>query len=216
MITPKKVAFNPSADKSSYGSLDQTSSETTTDGTVDQTLPLISRLDPSNSFGSESSFPSSLSSSSPSIALIHTTNAWTSVPRNADRYDLDMVPSHVNDNVKLVVDPNLNPGEQGALYMAQESLYNSHVAPMYALTVHSDLYQRVWKEVNDAVSTPCGWYFCCHGGDGAHTGVSHDDHVHIAVAWCAVAMIFAAMLVLEFSTPARALYEIQADDDFFE
>ena len=229
-ISPKKVAFHAE----SYGSVDhQNGSDLTADLTPDN-VSLVSLLEPwqqlnssvrttssfdptssSTSFDRSSSFSSFESSASLRLTLINTSNAWTSVQRTADKYELDMVPTQVTNNVKLVVDPDLDPGEKGSLYYSVESLFNSSIPPEYALTVSADIYQRVLREVNDAISTPCGVYFCCHGGDGAHTGVSHDDHVDISVAWALGLLIFAAMMVLEFCVPV-VVYTVNADDDFFE
>ena len=56
-------------------------------------------------------------------------------------------------------------------------------------------YRRVLAEVNDSQEVPCGLYFCCHGGDGAHTGVSHDDRVDIRLAWVALACRFCSAVM---------------------
>jgi len=69
------------------------------------------------------------------------------------------------------------------------------------MTVQSDIYTRILDEVNEARTVPCGLYFCCHGGDGAHTGVSHDDYVDIKLAWIIVAFLFAILLMIEFTVP---------------
>ena len=94
-----------------------------------------------------------------------------------------MVPSELEETTQLVTDPTLEPNEPGALYLSEDAYYNAAVTPRYALTVHPSLYCAVLGEWNDAYTVPCGLYFCCHGGDGAHTGVSHDDYVDIRIAW---------------------------------
>lgn len=127
-----------------------------------------------------------------------------------DKYQL--VPSQLVDNVKLVVDPNLEPKERGTLYYAEDAFYNKQEKPQYALTVNCDLYRNILAEVSDAHRIPCGLYFCCHGGDGAHTGVSHDDHVDIRMAWALVIIIFSIMLFLSATIP----WPVNDDDDFFE
>lgn len=37
-------------------------------------------------------------------------------------------------------------------------------------------------------------YFCCQGGDGAHTGHAHSDFVNIGVAWFFVGIVSMGML----------------------
>lgn len=110
-----------------------------------------------------------------------------------------LVPTKVVDNVKLVTDTTLLPDEKGKLYFAEGSFYNNKEAPQYALTINADIYRRIFAEVNDARSSPFGLYFCCHGGDGAHTGVSHEDYVDIELAWLLLGLVFLAMIFLSFS-----------------
>lgn len=90
--------------------------------------------------------------------------------------------------------------------------YNKEEKPQYALTVNSDIYQKILAEVNDAHRVPCGLYFCCHGGDAAHTGVSHDDYVDIRLAWALVFIIFGVLLFLSATVP----WPVNDNDDFFE
>ncbi|CAJ1970230.1 unnamed protein product [Cylindrotheca closterium] len=129
-------------------------------------------------------------------------NIWTRLRRTAsfqqhgDEYKL--VPTKVVDNVKLVTDPTLQSNEKGKLYFAERSFYNNMEAPQYALTVNDDIYRRIFAEVNDSRSSPFGLYFCCHGGDGAHTGVSHEDYVDIQLAWVLIGVVFLAIFVLSF------------------
>jgi hypothetical protein len=125
----------------------------------------------------------------------------------------EMVPTQLKDNVKLVTDINLYDHEQGKMYFAEYSLYkNSHI-PKYALTVQSSIYRQIWDEVNEAYSVPCGLYFCCHGGDGAHTGVSHDDYVDIKLAWFILVLVFGALISVEVALPWPESYGV-SDDTF--
>jgi hypothetical protein len=110
--------------------------------------------------------------------------------------EYQMVPTLLLDNCKLVADHRLSPSERGSLYYAESSFYNKLEKPHYCLTVHADIYQRVLKEVYDAQLTPFGFYFCCHGGDGAHAGVSHDDYVDISIAWFLLAFFFVVLMWL--------------------
>jgi|Transcript_31266 hypothetical protein len=84
--------------------------------------------------------------------------------------------------------------------------------PQYALTVSCDIYQKILAEVSDAHRTPCGLYFCCHGGDSAHVGVSHDDYVDIRLAWLLVSILFGVMIILSATVP----WPVNDNDDFFE
>jgi hypothetical protein len=118
----------------------------------------------------------------------------------------------LTDNVKLVTDPNLDSAQEGTLYYAEGAFYNNFQEPQYALTVHCDIYGRVLREVTDAKATPCGLYFCCHGGDAAHTGVSHDDYVDIRMAWTLLTVIFTALMFLSWTVP----WPQNDTDDFFE
>lgn len=144
----------------------------------------------------------SRSSSHLSISLIDTSNVKTSYQRNANKLQADLVPSIPAPSVRLVLDPNLAPGESGTLYYDADTLYNTErQTPQYALTVHPDIYQKVCQEVSDAQSTPCGLYFCCHGGDGAHTGVTgHKDSVDIRVAVLIMGVFLVALIVIEVAT----------------
>jgi hypothetical protein len=146
---------------------------------------------------------------------MNASNIWTSMrftesfAEHGDEYQL--VPSQLTENVKLVADPNLDAKEKGTLYFAEDAFYNKDEKPRYALTVNSDIYSRILSEVSDAQSIPFGLYFCCHGGDGAHTGVSHDDYVDIRMAWILVIIIFAVLMYLSATVPWPV-----NDDDFFE
>lgn len=147
---------------------------------------------------------------------MNASNIWTSMrftesfAEYGDEYQL--VPTQLDDNVKLVPDPNLDPTERGTLYYAEDSFYNREEKPQYCLTVGTDIYKKVLAEVSDAQRIPCGLYFCCHGGDGAHTGVSHDDYVDIKMAWALVLIFFGVMLYLSVAVP----WPVNDNDDFFE
>lgn len=107
--------------------------------------------------------------------------------------EIALAPTLLSHNVALVTDPNLTHGQQGQFYYAVDSFYNTKEDPEYALTVNDSIYRRMIEEIASGRNVPCGLYFCCHGGDGAHTGLSHDDHVDIRLAWAAIACIFAGM-----------------------
>jgi hypothetical protein len=148
---------------------------------------------------------------------LSTRNIMTSPRRTSSFQDFgevyEMVPTQLKDNVKLVTDPNLYDHEQGKMYFAEYSFYkNSHI-PKYALTIQSSIYRQIWDEVNEAYSVPCGLYFCCHGGDGAHTGVSHDDYVDIKLAWFILILVFGALISVEVALPWPESYGVS--DDIF-
>lgn len=111
------------------------------------------------------------------------------------------VPTKLKPNRKLVIDLNLHPTEKGKLYLAEQSFYRNQSDTKYAMTIHPDIYQNVMEEVHDAHTVPCGLYFCCHGGDGAHTGVSHDDYVDIRLAWAVVSVLFVTIWAVEIGIP---------------
>jgi hypothetical protein len=117
-----------------------------------------------------------------------------------DEYEL--VPTQLKNNVRLVEDMNMYDGSRGRLYLAQYSFFNNCHETKYALTMHPGIYQQIMSEVNDAYSVPCGLFFCCHGGDGAHTGVSHNDYVDIKLAWAIFAFIIGCMIVIELAETA--------------
>lgn len=109
--------------------------------------------------------------------------------------EYEPVPTLLKDNVAIQLDSSLDPRYPGKLYYAKCAFYNTDEEPHYLLTVNPDVYQRIMKEVIDS-DFPCGLYFCCHGGEGAHTGISHDDYVSIRFAWTMLAIIFVSMVVL--------------------
>lgn len=190
-----KVKFAALATEETYGSTHSSSSPTS-----DESL---------DDFESQKSFHLGMK-------RVNASNIWTS-QRFTESFaefggDYELVPTELEDNVKLVADPNLEPKEKGTLYYAEDAFYNKNEKPLYALTVNTDIYSSILAEVSDAKSVPCGLYFCCHGGDGAHTGVSHDDYVDIRMAWFLVILIFAIMLFLSVSVP----WPTNDNDDFFE
>lgn len=140
----------------------------------------------------ESGTPSTYSMDS--LKKINRLNIWTSMriaqSFNEHEGDFVLVPTQRKENVKLVVDPNLNPRENGTLYYSSDCFYNKEEDPRYVLTIHTDSYARVISEVNDAVSTPCGLYFF-------HSGVSNDDYVDIRLAWVLVGLVFLVMMTID-------------------
>jgi hypothetical protein len=138
----------------------------------------------------ESGTPSSCSLDS--LKKINPSNIWTSMRLaqsfNEHEGEFALVPTQRKDNVKLVVDPNLDPQENGALYYSSDCFYNKDEDPMYVLTIHTDSYARVISEVNDAISTPCGLYFF-------HSG--NDDYVDIRLAWVLVGLVFSVMMAFD-------------------
>jgi len=83
--------------------------------------------------------------------------------------DYELVPTKITNNVRLVEDNSIHSSGHGRLYIAEYSLYKNCHDTKYALTIKSDIYKNILREIDDARTTPCGLYFCCHGGDGAHT-----------------------------------------------
>jgi hypothetical protein len=132
---------------------------------------------------------------------------------HGDEYEL--VPTKIKNNVRLVEDNNLDSGRGGRLYLASYSLYKNCHDMKYALTIKPDIYRNILREIDDAYTTPCGLYFCCHGGDGAHTGVSHDDYVDIKLAWFVLAFVFAVLLIVELTFPWPESYDDGVTDDIF-
>ena len=112
----------------------------------------------------------------------------------------ELVPTQLKNKVRMVEDANLIDGttSKGRLYLARYSFFQNDHDLKYALTVQPDIYERIMSEVNDAFTIPCGLYFCCHGGDGAHTGVSHNDYVDIKLAWFFFLVVIGFLLAIEF------------------
>jgi len=111
--------------------------------------------------------------------------------------DYELVPTQLKNNVRMVEDLNLIDNGKGRLYMSQYSYFNNGNDLKFALTVRPDIYRRVMNEVNDAFTVPCGLYFCCHGGDAAHTGVSHNDYVDIKMAWFIFAVVIGLLMAVD-------------------
>jgi len=135
-------------------------------------------------------------------------NVWKSSRSNQKIGALasNHVPSLIQNNTRIVSDPNLEKGEGGLLYLAEDCFYNIECSPEYVLSVHPDIYAQVIHEVNDANSIPCGFYFCCHGGDGAHSGISHDDYVDIRVAIALVTFLISVMVFFTYTIPVLGGY----------
>ena len=124
-------------------------------------------------------------------------NVWKStrsVRWGAQNLDLRMVPTLLAENIRLFT--TQDPDEVGMLYMKEDAFYNREKTPEYALSVSPDIYKQLMTEVNDSQSMPLGLYFCCHGGDGAHTGVAHGDYVQIYVAWIIVSIMMLGIIIL--------------------
>jgi len=119
---------------------------------------------------------------------------------HGDEYE--RVPTQLKNNIRLVEDVNLDGGSisssKGRLYLARYSFFNNEHDLKFALTVPPNIYRRIVSEFNDAFSVPCGLYFCFHGGDDAHTGVSHKDYVDIKLAWIFFVLIIGGLLAIEF------------------
>ena len=106
----------------------------------------------------ESLMSSGNNSAAPSFHLgktrISAANIWTSFRRTSsfmehgDEYQL--VPTELQDNVKLVTDPNLHDKERGRLYYARSSFYQNSNPPKYALTIQSHIYRKIVMEMNEA------------------------------------------------------------------
>lgn len=105
-----------------------------------------------------------------------------------------MVPTLLKENIRLFT--TRDPDEVGMLYMNEAAFYNRDKSPEYALSVSPEIYQQIMTEVNDSYSLPLGLYFCCHGGDGAHTGVAHEDFVDIQVAWIIVSIMMFTIITI--------------------
>lgn len=115
---------------------------------------------------------------------------------NDDDEHYKTIPSLVEENVALVCDANLHSRDKGGLYYDEESFYNNAATPRFVVTVNPFIFQKVFTEVWYSTSVPCGMYFCCQGGDGAHTGEAHEDFVSIHFAWGLVAVVFAGIFIL--------------------
>ena len=112
--------------------------------------------------------------------------------------EYELVPTQLKNNVRMVEDVNLIGDAKGRLYLARYSFFNNCHDLKFALTVQPDIYERIMSELNDAFTVPCGLFFCCHGGDGAHTGVSHNDYVDIKLAWLFFLIVLGFLLAVDF------------------
>lgn len=113
---------------------------------------------------------------------------------NEGEFELQMVPTLLKENIRLFT--TQDPDEVGRFYMREDTFYNRDKSPEYALSVSPEIYQQMMSEINYAQTWPLGLYFCCHGGDGAHTGVAHEDFVDIHVAWIIVSIMMFIIIIL--------------------
>jgi len=196
---------------SSYGSVSMTGSMT---GSTHGSLPRVEEYPWSGirDGGSREVSPSSIFRKNQAMSRRQSIrgNVWKSVRSLRDYENHQrMVPSLLEDNVRLFTNSSLNSPEPGILYMQEDCFYQDG-KPEYALSLNHDIYLQMMKEVNDAKSIPLSLYFCCHGGDGAHTGVAHGDFVDIKVAIIILFVLFTIFLFLVFDLPWP-----EDDDDFF-
>ena len=126
-------------------------------------------------------------------------NMWLSVRNAAAGLPNRLVPTLLKDNIRLFTTPD--PRDVGVLYMREHAFYNKQLEPEYAFSVSDEVYQQMMDEVNDANTLPFGLYFCCHGGDMAHTGAAHGDDVEIQVAWVLLSIMFTSMMILVLAFP---------------
>lgn len=119
----------------------------------------------------------------------------SSFHEHGEHYEL--VPTQLKNNVRMVEDVNLVGDAKGRLYLARYSFFNNCHDLKFALTVQPDIYERIMSELSDAFTVPCGLFFCCHGGDGAHTGVSHNDYVDIKLAWLFFSIVLGTLLAID-------------------
>jgi len=256
----KEVAFEPLLATTidtgkSYGSMLMDDATDVTEPNSTEDACSTSTSSSGNGRGRYFRRESSLDSSNHRYSLL-TENMMTRIRSAAAKFELAEVPMQVKNNIKLVTDPNMEENERGMVYINEASIYQAGVEPEYALTVNTDIYSRILREVNDSFDVPCGLYFCCHGGDGgkyssetlktnlvslvaappccccfshttdsihsfhisclaaAHSGVSHDDHVDIRLAWIALACILGTMMVFEIITPdvVDSFYVVNSDE----
>lgn len=130
------------------------------------------------------------------------TNVWLSTRggggllKTESGSDYDVIPTLLEECIALVCDSNLTDRDTGRLYYEEKAFYNGDAAPFYVVTVNPSIFQSMLLEVRHRIDVPCGLYFCCQGGDGAHTGVAHGDFVDIHFAYALVAIIFVGMFVI--------------------
>jgi hypothetical protein len=144
---------------------------------------------------SEESFHLGVSTRMSSRNIMVHERSTSSFIEHGDAYEL--VPTQLKNNLRMIEDVNLLGENKGRLYLARYSAFQNAHDLKFALTVPPDIYSRVLTEVNDAYTVPCGIYFCCHGGDGAHTGVSHNDYVDIKLAWFFFGFVLLMLLAAE-------------------
>lgn len=113
--------------------------------------------------------------------------------------EIRKVPTLLKDNVRLFTVDDAD--REGVLYMKEDAFYNKSIDPEYALSVSPNIFRKMVDEVNDSYTLPLGLYFCCHGGDGAHSGIAHDDYVDIEVAYILVGFLFVMILFLVWILP---------------
>jgi len=95
------------------------------------------------------------------------------------------------DNVRLVMDPQLEPGILSLVMDDDYQNYNAKSSNIhnvnYILTVDDDLYRRVVHEISDSERCPLGLYYCCHQEEyGGEEKVS----IYVAVAILSVLFLF--------------------------
>ena len=145
------------------------------------------------------------------IATLNTDNVWLST-RGAAAKGIDrtesgqfvddqdktykIIPSLSETRVALVCDSNLTAADKGGLFYDETAFYNDAATPYFVVTVNPYIYRNIMQEVWHSTTVPCGMYFCCQGGDGAHTGEAHEDFVSIQLAYVAVGAVFLTMLVV--------------------
>ena len=138
------------------------------------------------------------------ITKLNANNVWVSTRHVAGgllrtesghwNEDYKMIPSLLQENVALVCDTNLYRRDKGRLYYDETAFYNAEAVPYFCITVNPYIFQNMMQEVALSTRVPCGMYFCCQGGDAAHTGGS-EDYVSIRLAWFLVALLFIAIWI---------------------
>lgn len=210
-MMPLNVGRRRSAsDNSRSSSITNDSAATTSYGSEADDLFEMNEEDDEDNIGSSDDDDEAAAAAIDSFHLgktrdINSSNIWASVRRTSSFHDhgdeYKLVPSQLKDNVKLCVDLNLHHKQQGRLYFDEAAFYNNHQPSKYAMTIKGDIFRMIIQEVEQAYSAPCGLYFCCHGGDAAHTGVSHDDYVDIRLAWAVVVVLTTAIVAISVTVP---------------
>ncbi len=135
--------------------------------------------------------PTQMSARNIMVRERRTSSFWN----HGDEYEL--INTQLKNNVRLVEDVNLIDDAKGRLYLAKHSFFKNVHDLKFAMTIQPDIYQKILTEVNDSANVPCDLYFCCHGGDGAHTGVSHNDYVNIKLAWFFLVMLIGILMAVD-------------------